>query len=524
MAVKGFASKIMVKIGILSMTQIIFIIVIFGILVYFQSQQTHLGNTINIAGKNRFLTLDMLYKTSEYLTQPTTTNQNNIDKFQIETAMQQLDLNIMMLRNGGKTSDIELKPLPLEFMADWNAVHSKWNSLKSAFNDRLFANALNSQSNDKIHPNPGINITYGNSLKQELATMSYGLVDSSDVLVTKLGQAVKNNLDGILMLQVIFALLNAVLIVFVLFLVGRILKPVSLLTKATSEIKKGNLLVSVKYKGNDELSVLAESFNSMVVTMKNYFKKQLDLTNELMSLNAKLQYADKAKDEFINVAAHEFRNPIQCIVNSISLLTNKTKDGEQRAFLDIAIRNSRRLQILIQNLLDVSKIENHSLNLNKEEFYLKELALNITREYEANTFGLNHFSFVLNSPEDDILIYADKVRICQVISNLIDNSIKFNSKGGIVSITIERIRKGNVFGDIMKWDSAVVHVRDSGEGINPEIFPKLFTKFATKSFQGTGLGLYICKNIIEAHGGKVWAQNNGDGGGSTFSFSLPIET
>jgi signal transduction histidine kinase len=282
--------------------------------------------------------------------------------------------------------------------------------------------------------------------------------------------------------------------------------------------------VSVKYKGNDELSVLAESFNSMVVTMKNYFKKQLDLTNELMSLNAKLQYADKAKDEFINVAAHEFRNPIQCIVNSISLLINKTKDGEQRAFLDIAIRNSRRLQILIQNLLDVSKIENHSLNLNKEDFYLKELALNITREYEANTFGLNHFSFVLNSPEDDILIYADKVRICQVISNLIDNSIKFNSKEGIVSITIERIRKGNVFGDIMKWDSAVVHVRDSGEGINPEIFPKLFTKFATKSFQGTGLGLYICKNIIEAHGGKVWAQNNGDGGGSTFSFSLPIET
>jgi signal transduction histidine kinase len=520
MTFKRFASKIMVKVGMLSIIQIVFIIIIFGTLVYFESQQTYLGNSINIAGKNRFLAADMLYKTSEYLSQ-SNSNYADIDKSQIKTAEQQLESNIMILREGGKTSGIELKPLQSEFMNDWNIVQTKWVTLNTAIKNQLYPNAQDSGSIDAGNHNLADNARLNTTRKQELVPLFYSLIDSSDVLVTKLGQAVKNNLDSLVMLQVIFGLLNAMLIVFVLFLVGRILKPVSLLTKATSEIKKGNLLVSVKYKGRDELSTLAESFNSMVVTIKNYIKKQSELSNELIQLNAKLKYADNAKDEFINVAAHEFRNPVQSIINSLMLLTSKINDKEQKTFLDIAIRNSKKLQILTQNLLDVSKIESNTLNLYKEEFYLNELVVNIIKEYQGNSFNLSYFGFIFRGCDNDILVHADKNRISQVISNLIDNSIKFISTGDTISITTER-RKIDGVGNSFDKHVVVVSVKDCGEGLDSEIQPKLFTKFASKSFRGTGLGLYICKNIIEAHGGKIWAQNNEDGKGATFSFSLPL--
>ena len=109
-------------------------------------------------------------------------------------------------------------------------------------------------------------------------------------------------------------------------------------------------------------------------------------------------------------------------------------------------------------------------------------------------------------------------RISQVISNLIDNAIKFISKEGRITITVEK-KKSNIASD--NDAMVVVSVKDTGAGIHPEIIPLLFSKFATKSATGTGLGLYISKSIIESHGGKIWAQNNEDGNGSTFSFSLP---
>ncbi|MFZ0221599.1 MAG: HAMP domain-containing sensor histidine kinase [Candidatus Nitrosopolaris sp.] len=117
---------------------------------------------------------------------------------------------------------------------------------------------------------------------------------------------------------------------------------------------------------------------------------------------------------------------------------------------------------------------------------------------------------------DDIFVQADKDRIMQVISNLLYNALKFTSDG-VISIAVVK-RKG-------EEEMAVVSIQDTGSGIDPEIFPRLFTKFSSKSFTGTGLGLYISKNIIEAHGGKKWAQNNNDHGrcGATFSFSLPLD-
>ena len=123
-----------------------------------------------------------------------------------------------------------------------------------------------------------------------------------------------------------------------------------------------------------------------------------------------------------------------------------------------------------------------------------------------------------DSNKTSTLIFGDKNRLGQVISNLISNSIKFISKEGIILTSIEKMKNNN-----NNKNEVIVRVKDNGIGIDTEIFPKLFTKFATKSFQGTGLGLYISKSIVEAHGGKIWGENNKDEKGATFSFSLPLK-
>jgi signal transduction histidine kinase len=124
-------------------------------------------------------------------------------------------------------------------------------------------------------------------------------------------------------------------------------------------------------------------------------------------------------------------------------------------------------------------------------------------------------NLVYHQPQD-VFIFADKGRISQVVSNLLDNAVKFTKDGGIITVVVENRDDNN-------HQQIVISVKDQGTGIDSQIFPRLFTKFATKSqTRGTGLGLFICKGIVEAHGGKIWAENNADGKGATFSFSLPL--
>jgi signal transduction histidine kinase len=229
----------------------------------------------------------------------------------------------------------------------------------------------------------------------------------------------------------------------------------------------------------------------------------------------KLKESDKMKSEFINIAAHELRTPILPILGISQILRAKVDDKE-REYMDVIIRNAKRLQRLAENILDVTKIESQSLKLNKERFNLSELISTIVEEYK-NEIGKDNGNIKLVNSiiKDTVIIEADRHRISQVISNLIDNAIKFTKKGTI-TISIEK-----------KDDWAIVSIKDTGTGIEPEIMPKLFSKFASKSYQGTGLGLFICKSIVEAHGGKIWAENNnnaadGKKGGATFSFTLSI--
>lgn len=496
-------SRISLKIGILVVIEIISIISSFGILAYFQSQGTFLGNSINIAGKNRFLTSNLLLQTIERITG----SPNNVPL--LNAAMNKLESNISLLKQGGKIiSDIEIKPLPSQFLDQWKIIDEKWHVYKEFIIDKV----INKSNQLKTTMTA---TTIDQSTKSELESMAFSLVDSSDKLVAQLGELATKNSQNLMVLQILFGILNIGILIFILYLVMKIIRPIYALTYATSEIKKGNLDVSIKCKGNDELSILSESFNSMVDSIKNYVKNQNELANELKEANEQLKDKDRLKDEFINIAAHELRTPIQPILGLSEILLRSRKvngktDTEGEQSLEAIIRNSKRLFRLSQDILDVSKIESHSLDLKKERFNLNDVILNIIEDYinQAEKEGKRDIK-LLYEPREDIFVEADRGRLNQVISNLISNAVKF-TKEGTIFVNAEKKDKQQV----------IVSIKDSGIGIDPQIQPRLFTKFATKSHTGTGLGLFISKNIIEAHGGRIWAENNSNGKGATFSFSF----
>ncbi len=251
-----------------------------------------------------------------------------------------------------------------------------------------------------------------------------------------------------------------------------------------------------------------------------------------LDLYEKLKEHDKMQQEFINIAAHELRTPAQSILGYAELAKADPPYIEKQIqpFIDVIYRNAFRIQKLTKDILDVTRIESHTLRLNKIKFNLRDVILNAIEDTKFNLVSESRSNVKLEiknmrkageivGHSDDIFVEADRDRITQVISNLLDNALKFTSEG-IVSIAFARKKEHK---EREEEEEVVVSVEDTGSGIDPEIFSRLFTKFSTKSFSGTGLGLYISKSIIEAHGGKIWAQNKNDvGKGATFYFSLPL--
>jgi signal transduction histidine kinase len=260
----------------------------------------------------------------------------------------------------------------------------------------------------------------------------------------------------------------------------------------------------------------------------NSFKSFFELLWNEHALNEELRRIDKMQKEFMNVAAHELKTPIQPILGVAEVLSCEIKDTEQLELLDIINRNAKRLKRLTEDILDVTKIESQTLQLRKELFCINELISSTVNDYlhqfgkdSDNKEGNVKLLLYNGYTKKNDLLFADKGRIAQVFDNILNNAIKFTDEGSIsVTISAEGRKKKENVND--KQEVIVISVKDTGKGIDPEIMPRLFTKFSTKSFQGTGLGLYISKSIIEAHGGKIWAQNNADGKGATFYFSLPL--
>ncbi len=288
--------------------------------------------------------------------------------------------------------------------------------------------------------------------------------------------------------------------------------------------------------------------------------RSLEESNEkLVMANERLQTHDKMQKEFINIAAHELRTPIVPILGFSDVLYSKAKElrqkehnkeqlqdlQEQEEMLEIILRNADRLHQLTEDILDVTRIESRTLKLRKERFNLVDLIVEVIEESRKRIANSSVKLMYDLQDNGTVTVVADRRRLAQVISNLIDNAIKF-TKEGTVTITVAitlRKETGNDIGKLGKketreaenqQDQVVIAVKDTGSGIDPELLPRLFTKFATKSYRGTGLGLYISRSIIEAHGGKMWASNNRDkereersdydlnSRGATFYFSLPL--
>ena len=249
---------------------------------------------------------------------------------------------------------------------------------------------------------------------------------------------------------------------------------------------------------------------------------------QLVQANEQLKVHEKMQREFVNVAAHELRTPVQPILGLSSVLLSKIKDSEQHYLVDVIFRNAKRLGQLTENVLDVTRIESQLFKLKRERFNLNDVIVDCVNDMTVNK---NYFhggskkdvKISYQRQKDSFEVEADKARIIQVISNILSNAIKFSPQhGGTISISLEKeINGDDDDDDDGKANRVIVSIKDNGPGIDSELFPKLFSRFTSQSFSGTGLGLFISKNIIEAHGGRIWAQNNHDGEkGATFSFSL----
>jgi signal transduction histidine kinase len=277
-------------------------------------------------------------------------------------------------------------------------------------------------------------------------------------------------------------------------------------------------------------------------------------TTKLEAANERLEAQERAQREFINIAAHELRTPIQPILGLSEVIRGgilnlaeqlqkvqekvvykqlqnantipAQSDSINRSSLSLSIekivsmievinRNAKRLEKLTNTLLDVTRIENDkSIELIKERFDLRQNIENVINDMRsAISDGKDvRITFEPKVRKPSVMIEGDRERILQVISNLLSNAIKFTEEGEIIVVLDQNDSE------------TTVSVRDAGSGIAPEIYPHLFTKFATRSEKGTGLGLFIAKNIIETHGGKIWAENNSDGKGAIFTFTLPTRT
>ena len=274
--------------------------------------------------------------------------------------------------------------------------------------------------------------------------------------------------------------------------------------------------------------------------------RQSELYDRLEELNEELRLRDIAQREFINTAAHELRTPIQPILGLSEIVLKSNKDQDLNEYLVIIARNAERLHRLTNNILDVTKIEGKILRLDKELVNLDMLISSLVTEYQTalerkrigkvgkydkdsnNEDDYNkharglfcHILYNLPSESGPLIIEVDKDRIIQVLSNLLNNALNSSHqrmiRDNIAVLPIEvSMKRDNTSEEIL------IMVNDKGMGIDKSIIEKMFTKFVTTSDGGTGLGLYVSKSLIEAHGGRIWAYNNTDEQGATFCFTLP---
>lgn len=403
--------------------------------------------------------------------------------------------------------------------------------------------------NEKIFPESkdyrGVDVL---AVTRYLENLGWGLVVKMDKVEAF---APLENLKYVTILSGI--LVGVAIIITSTFLGNSISRPIQKLRDIMNEVAQGKFDSKIDVKGTQEIEDLAKQLEVMRFNISNTNTHLNELVKErtkkientiselkekeealeesnknLLLANEKLSLQSKIQRDFINITAHELRTPIVPIITLTELLYNKitkenktqknlSKESEKKQeFLQVILRNCYRLHRLTEDILDVTKIESQTLKLNKERVQLNEIIMNVVNDYKdiisKKRYGSDKIRIVYEPSKDNTFVNADKVRLSQVLSNLLDNALKFTKEGNII-ITTKKLKEN---------EEIMVSIKDSGTGIDPEILPQLFKKFATKSEQGTGLGLFISKNIIEAHGGIMRGENNSESNGSTFYFTLPI--
>jgi len=276
--------------------------------------------------------------------------------------------------------------------------------------------------------------------------------------------------------------------------------------------KKLSKMIVVKIS---ELKFANESFAESNRQLQIANSKLESSNNLLAQANEDLRLHDKLQQEFVNIAAHELRTPIQPLLGAAELMESQFNENDEikitKPEIELILRNAKRLERLSSDILEISRIDSGTLKINKETFSLAYIIANAVKDAKTQS-NFDPDRVTITYRPDDIFVHADREKITEVITNLITNAIKFTEHGTISITTSKDIANGVV----------IVTVVDTGSGIDPEIMSKLFEKFVTKSEKGTGIGLYISRKIIEAHGGTISGENNLEGHGATFKFSVPL--
>jgi signal transduction histidine kinase len=511
--------KIIFKLAILIAIEVLLVVGSFGISTYIESQSTAIGNTINLAGKNRYLTANLLLQFEKV-------NDGSAQVDSLRNASDALNENISFLRSGGNVSpsssssssdNIFLTPLSSKYFGKWNEI----NENRIALN--LYAGVLGqrdntsgaSTGNDRTNE-PQLTSSSSFTPREILNDMTSientasQLIASSDDLTSQLSEDDRINSQNLVSMQTIFIIAIILVGGIILYVMKRLLQPLDLIIEATKEVRKGNLSIApiANCNGKDEIGILAASFNSMI--------------NQLAEYN-------RTQKQFISIASHELRTPLQPILGLSDVLRSSVGDNEEaRQLADKIFYNAKRLRSIIDNVLEATRIEKQLTSLNKEKVDAYDLLQYVIKDarYQVSTSNKNiRLKLFMEDKhnnngrsdivEDDlakaIFVDADRARLTQVFTNLLNNAIKFTTEG-VISITLKQ--QSDTKG-------VVLLIKDTGTGIPSECFPRLFARFGTESVTGTGLGLFISKSIVEAHGGTIWGQNNEDGIGATFGFTLP---
>lgn len=358
-----------------------------------------------------------------------------------------------------------------------------------------------------------------------------------------------SNIATLLVTQNFVLLVTIVMLSVIVFpmIIQSIIKPIEKLGYATNELAKGNLDIQAEVVSFDEIGALALSFNRMTRSLKeksealekttDELKSSLEIrgqmqikiveaNKDLKSANEKLMEVDQHKSEFLASMSHELRTPLNAILNFTEqiledwegLVVNSTQGEESRDMLERVLKNSRHLLTLINDLLDLAKIESGFMGLDLAATDIREVVEDALASVSslANAKGL---SLNLKVSDHLPLFIIDERRVLQSIINLLSNAIKFSSEGNI-EVTLER--------STGKIDGGIIKVEDTGSGIPPEFIDNVFDRFRqadssdSRRHDGAGLGLNLVKEFIELHGGSVFAENK-QGDGAIFTIFLPIK-